>query len=136
VRWRKLVNKYYHHCCNDLNKNWLIIWVILGLRSLNAAFPCWSCLSYFLNIHLLIKSSCLNKKNTTTLIEINKNGGQDIRNPLEHFYDRLNITNLIYLLYCTKKCITFITYEVQEISGFDIENFMLSFNHKGFARYR
>jgi hypothetical protein len=22
-------------------------WVIWGLRSLNAAFPCWSCLSYF-----------------------------------------------------------------------------------------
>jgi hypothetical protein len=28
-------------------------WVIWGLRSLNAAFPCWSCLSYFSSIILV-----------------------------------------------------------------------------------
>jgi hypothetical protein len=32
-------------------------WVIWGLRSLNAAFPCWSCLSYFM-IFILQNSRC------------------------------------------------------------------------------
>jgi hypothetical protein len=53
-------------------------WVMWGLRSLNAAFPCWSCLSYFRKtVEWVTCEHCL-KMTRSCLILSARNAGNEI----------------------------------------------------------